>query len=441
VYDRFLKYINSENLFETTDKLLIGVSGGVDSVVLSNLIDRVGNQFALAHCNFNLRGEESDDDEQFVRSLAQQLGAVFFKTSFATRNVAEEQGISIEMAARNLRYNWFEEVRSQQGFDYVVVGHHLDDVLETFLLNLSRGTGIRGLSGIKPKTGKIVRPLLFALRSEIEEFAQNNQLQFRHDSSNDDTAIKRNLVRHQIMPLLESLNPQFKHNFERSIGYLKATEKVFLQAINEAKELVLSADGELVKVSKKELQQLDPQAIYLFEFLREYNFSSEVVDDILLAINKLSGKQFFSETHRLVIDREELLITPLKQDLFEMYYIERGTDEIQEPLHLRFTVEEVTDKIVFAKTELIALFDFDKIEFPLVLRKWKQGEYFRPLGMQGLKKVSDFFIDQKYSLPEKENSWILESADKVVWIVGKRIDDRFKVTSTTKKILKISYLV
>lgn len=440
MYDRFLKYIKDENLFSRTDKLLIGVSGGVDSVVLATLADRLGNEFALAHCNFNLRGEESDGDEQSVRNLAEQLGVKFFNTSFATRDIAEERGVSIEMAARDLRYNWFEEIRFKNGFQWIVVGHHLDDVLETFILNLSRGTGIRGLSGIKPKAGKIVRPLLFALRSEIETFASENDLEFRYDSSNGDIGIKRNLVRHRIMPLLEELNPRFKQNFERTIGYLNETEKVFLQKIDDVRKLVVKEEDDLVKISKTELLKLEPLSIYLFELLRAYRFSSDVVDEICFSIDGISGTQFFSDSHRLIIDRDELIVTCINPVSSELFYIETDTNDIEIPLRLKISTEEVSGKYIFPKDETIAVLDFDKLSFPLVLRKWQQGEYFRPLGMQGFKKLSDFFIDEKYSIPEKENAWILASDNKVVWIVGKRIDDRFKITSATKQLLKLEII-
>lgn len=437
MYQRFQKYIQEEQLFSRTDKLLLGVSGGVDSVVLAQLVDQLGNEFALAHCNFNLRGTESDHDQQLVEELAGKMGVKCFFTSFQTIEYAQEKGVSIEMAARELRYNWFEETRVEMGYDCIVVGHHLDDVLETFILNLSRGTGIRGLSGIKPKAGKVVRPLLFATRAEIETFAKAQELQFCYDSSNDDTLIKRNKVRHQIMPLLDEMNPAFRKNLQRTIGYLNQTETVFLQHIGKIRSEIVKQENDWLKIPISELLLLQPLAIYLYELLRPYGFNSEMVAEIEQAFDTPPGQQFFSASHRVVVDRDEIIITPVEQEMPHLFYIEKHDQELFEPEHLKVTVERYYPGYQIPKSNNIALLDYDKLHFPLVLRKWQQGEYFRPLGMDGFKKLSDFFIDEKFSIPEKERAWILASDNKVVWIVGKRIDDRYKITSQTHMVLKI----
>lgn len=440
MYGRFLHHIKQEQLFSRTDKLLLGVSGGVDSVVLARLVDKLGNEFALAHCNFNLRGNDSDNDEKFVINLADELGVKCFLSSFQTENFANEKGISIEMAARELRYEWFERIREENNFDWIVVGHHLDDVLETFILNLSRGTGIRGLSGIQPKAGKVVRPLLFASRAEIEQYANENELIWRHDASNDDVMIKRNKVRHQILPLLTELNPSFKQNLQRTIGYLNETKQVFLQKVEEVRQSLVAENEDWITISKEGLMQLDPLSTYLFELLRSYQFNTEVVDEIVKAIDGTSGSCFFSATHRLVIDREELIITALEPTKTELFYLEKTDKFISEPLNLRLTVERYSEEFRIPNSPEVAVFDYDKLRFPLVLRRWKQGEYFKPLGMNGLKKLSDFFIDEKYSIPEKEKAWILASENKVAWIVGKRIDDRFKITADTQLVLRIELI-
>ena len=437
MYNRFLKYISSENLFGHQEKLLLGVSGGVDSVTLVHLVTRLGNDFALAHCNFNLRGDESDEDERFVKELANQYGVEIFLNSFATSDYAFENGISIEMAARKLRYEWFEKIRTENYFDFIVVGHHLNDVLETFILNMSRGTGIRGLSGIKPKTGNIVRPMLFASRNEIDAYAEENQLTHRFDSSNDDTSIKRNKVRHQIIPLLEELNPSFKTNLQRTIGILNQTEAVFQTKIEEIQHQLISKEGSWTVIDKGQLASLIPVSIYLFELLRPYHFNAATTGNIIDMLYEPPGTKFYSSTHRLVIDREKLIITPIEFMSQDIFYVEKDQISVYDPVELAVSVETYLPGYKIPDSKNIAVFDYDKVRFPLVIRKWQQGEYFCPLGMKGFKKLSDFFIDEKYSIPEKENTWIMASENKIMWILGKRIDDRFKITSSTQYVLRL----
>lgn len=438
MYYQFVNYIEKENLFQHTNKLLLGVSGGVDSVVLAHLVDRLGSNFALAHCNFNLRDEESHGDELFVSKFAEDLGVKCFNISFDTKDVAEELGISIEMAARKLRYDWFEKLRVENHFDYIVVGHHLDDVLETFFLNLSRGTGIRGLSGIKPKVGKVVRPLLFASRKQIEAYATENELSFRFDSSNDELIYKRNKVRHQILPLFDQLSPAFRNNMKRTIEYLKQTEEVYLNKVEDERQRIVSSEAGWVKINKAELEKLKPISIYLYELLRPYNFSPEIIESLLLSID-VSGTQFFSPTHRLIVDRETLILTPVEIEEVNrtLFYVDEDQNDVSEPLPLKISVQSRTPYFKIPTSPRVAAFDFEKVNFPLVIRKWQQGEYFKPLGMSGFKKLSDFFIDEKFSIPEKETTWVLTSDDKIVWIVGKRIDDRFKITKETQTVLLI----
>lgn len=437
MYGQFLKYIHQNRLFGRDEKLLLGVSGGVDSVVLTHLINKHGNPFAIAHCNFHLRNEESDGDADFVSELANQYGVPYFSTDFDTRDYAESKGISIEMAARELRYNWFETVRREHGYDWILVAHHLDDVLETFLLNLSRGTGIRGLSGIKPKAGKVVRPLLFALRSDIELYASENQLESRFDSSNNDVLIKRNRIRHQIMPLMQELNPAFKRNFHKTIQILQQTEQVFLNEIERVQQTVSEFESDLVKISISKLLDLNPLDIYLFELLKPYGFNADQCSEIAAGLSRESGRQFFSPLHRLVVDRDFLIINEIGENIEEIYYIESDQKELNDPVHLKLQSNSYSANFRFERNRNIAQLDCDKLVFPLVVRKWKTGEYFRPLGMLGMKKLSDFFIDQKLSIPEKENTWLVLSENKVVWIVGHRIDDRFKITVDTQRVFQI----
>lgn len=441
MYARFLEYVQSQELFLANDRLLLGISGGVDSVVLAHLINRLGNTFAIAHCNFHLRGDESDGDARFVSDLANQYGVPFFTTDFDTKGFASDKGISIEMAARELRYNWFEDVRKSNSFDYILVAHHLDDVFETFLLNLSRGTGIRGLSGIKPRNGKVVRPLLFAFRSDIDAYAKAEDLQFRYDSSNSDVRIKRNLIRQQIMPLLEYLNPAFKRNFKRTIDNLQQTEDVFRETIEKAKSNVFSFEPHFIRLPVPELKKLAHMNTYLFEFLKEYGFNYDQTEEIASLLDQGAGKKFFSPQYRLIIDRDSILITEQESDQPQsLFYIENSNCSIDKPLSLKVEEVDFTGDEQLEKSSHIAQLDMEKLAFPLILRKWERGDSFVPLGMSGMKKLSDFFIDLKLPIPDKENTWILLSAGKVVWIVGLRIDNRFKVTKQTKRLLKIRML-
>lgn len=438
--ESFLTYIRKENLFDPLQKLLLAVSGGLDSMVMLYLFQKAGYDFAVAHCNFQLRGNESNGDEQFVVDYCAENNIRLFVNRFDTTEYSRQEGISIEMAARDLRYSWFNELMVSEKFDCLATAHHQDDVIETFFINLSRGTGIRGLSGIKPKSGKLIRPILFADRHAIQEYAALHHLQYREDSSNSDTIIQRNFVRHKIIPMLDEFHPASRKNIIKTIDNLYQTETVYQEKINEIKKLVLKKDGECVTISIPVLKKCKFVRTVLFEILHDKGFSAEQVDDIIISLDGESGKKFYTSTHRLIKDREELIITSIENDQAELYYIENDFIEIKNPISMRFEQIVRNSTFQFSTNLLVADLDLDKLEFPLLLRRWKEGEYFQPLGMTGFKKLSDFFIDEKYSIPEKENAWILASGNKVVWIVGKRIDDRFKIDSLTQKIYRISIL-
>ena len=434
---QFNKFISENHLFDKTDTLLVGVSGGIDSVVLLDLLDKGGYNFVIAHCNFQLRGEESDGDERLVVELARKYDMPLYKTTFDTADYAQEKKISIEMAARDLRYQWFEEMRVTHHCDSIAVAHHRDDQIETFFLNLARGTGLNGLTGMKPINGKVVRPLLFASRKEIEKYRHENYLDFREDRSNSSLDYQRNKIRHTLLPVMETLNPSFREGLVKTMGYLDDSLKIFNQSIQQNWERVAQRSGRDYLISIPELKLLDPLATYLFEFLKPFGFNSDVVDDIILGLNGISGKQFLSATHRLVRDRESLILTPLLSENQRQFYLDENVEKMTHPVSLKISVVQNDDHFKMSKSPLIAYIDHDRIHFPLLIRKWQSGDYFKPLGMSGLKKVSDFFIDMKFSLPEKQNSWILANGEQLVWIIGHRLDDRFKITSDTKVILKI----
>ena len=432
------KYIVAEELLDSDSRLVLAVSGGCDSMVMLDLFRLIEHDFVVAHCNFKLRGAESEGDEVFLRDYCGEHGLELYVKTFETREFALQEGISIEMAAREIRYQWFYELMDSLKYDFLLTAHHQDDLVETMLINLSRGTGIRGLSGIHPKKGRLVRPLLFASRKQILEYAQTNQVPFREDSSNKELVHQRNLVRHQIIPLLEQINPAFKSNAAKTAGVLKQTEQVYQAKIDEEKANFISREGINLHLSIVYLQQSSFAESVLFEVLHPFGFNADQVFEISQSLQAEAGKIFYSETHRLVKDREVFILTPRAEDQQQRFYIEKDCLSITVPFEMQFSKLEKDEQFQFSREKNIADLAFDKLDFPLMLKKWEQGEYFQPLGMTGFKKLSDFFIDEKFSIPEKENAWILYSGGKVVWIVGYRMDNRFKITSDTKRVLRIS---
>jgi tRNA(Ile)-lysidine synthase len=388
------------------------------------------------HCNFQLRGDESDGDEEFVKSEVLIHGVPAFFQTFDTNEYARMNGISIEMAARELRYEYFEKIRKENNYDFVATAHHSDDLIETFFLNLSRKTGIKGLTGIKEKAGNIIRPLLFANRDEIEAFAAKNYLEFREDSTNNEVIFQRNFLRHKILPLFTELNPSFKKNVLASIENLKDAETVYSGFFDSEKSKVVLDTGDSLLIDIEILKKSAFPKLLLLEILVDFGFNPTVVDDVFQSLDSDSGKQFFSKSHRLVKDREKLFVSPIEENGSKIYYIEADDIELFEPLEMNIEKHSgVGFKI--RKEKNIACVDMEKLQFPLLIRKWQQGDYFQPLGMTGFKKVSDFFIDEKIPLHEKENTWLLCSGEKIVWIMGQRIDNRFKITLKTKNILQI----
>ena len=438
MHAQFLKFIHEQNLFHSPQRILLAVSGGADSMLMLHLFVNAGFPIAVAHCNFGLRGAESDEEEQFVANYCDHHNLVCHIKHFNTSEFAMQEGISIEMAARDLRYKWFNKLLDQHGYDYLATAHHQDDVIETFLINLSRGSGIKGLSGIQSISNRIIRPMLFTNRSEIIDYCQRLSIAYRTDSSNLDTVYKRNLIRHQILPLLEKVNPAFKKNVLKTIGNLHETGQLFQQRMAEIKDAVYSEDelGAMIHIEK--LVNLAPLRTILFELIRPYGFQPEQIQDIIDSLGRESGRKFFSDDHRLVKDREYLIISPYLPPQHEkVFYIEEDCHKMSFPIQLTMEKLERTSEFRFSTFPYVVDLDLDQLIFPLILRHWHEGEYFQPLGMTGLKKLSDFFIDEKYSIPDKENAWILSSGNQLVWVVGKRLDERFKITHQTKKIIRI----
>lgn len=439
----FTKFIAENNLFDKTDKILLGVSGGIDSVVMLDLFVNSGYDCSIAHCNFNLRGEEAKEDEIFVKKLSEKYHINCFVKDFDTKEYAKKNNVSIQMAARELRYDWFEEIREKNEFKYVAVAHHADDSIETFFINLTRGTGIRGLTGILPKNNKIVRPLLCLYRSDIECYVKKYNLNFREDSSNSSTKYMRNNIRHIVIPALKKLNPSFNSTMYENMQRLFQIEEIYLQNVEENKEKFISKkeDIYIIDIEKLRSECKNEQIFsnYLHEILKKWQFGSDVVSNLIK--EKESGKQFFSAKYRMVCNRNVLEISKIEQDEEKVENIEiKNTDKeiiLSKKESLKINILDANETLEIQRNANFAYIDADKISFPLILRKWQKGDVFQPLGMKGKKKLSDFFTNQKMSLLEKERIWVLVSENKIVWIVGKRIDNRFKITNQTKNILLI----
>jgi tRNA(Ile)-lysidine synthase len=438
--ERFREYINRSKLCQDGDRILVAVSGGIDSVVLLDLFVQAGFETGLAHCNFHLRGKESDEEAEFASSLARGYSIPFYRADFETGKYAEKEKISIQMAARNLRYDWFEETRQEEGFDYIATAHNGDDVLETFFINLSRGTGIRGLSGIPQKSGRVIRPLLFASRDDITDYANLRGIAYREDSSNASDKYLRNKIRHKLLPLLEEQNPSFRKSLSETISRLSETEKVFRLEMEKLKKGLVIQKKDRVLIPVEELLSLGSRQTILYEILADYDFGPAMVDDISHSLEGSPGKQFFSSSHRLVRDRRDLIITPIQEHDDRKYYLELEDGQVFDPIDLEWIPIDKTENFDIPKDPAIACLDLDLLSFPLILRHWKAGDYFKPFGMKGLKKISDFLIDQKVSRPDKENTWLLTSGQKIVWVVGHRIDEDFRITDRTEKVLMMKFL-
>lgn len=436
--NKVISYIKTHQLCNEGVKLIVGVSGGADSVALLHFLHNAGYECIAAHCNFHLRGVESDTDEVFVKDLAEKWHIPFFSTSFDTKTFAKEKGISIEMAARDLRYNWFAALKQEQNAEAIAIAHHLDDSIETFFINLSRGTGLRGLLGIQPKQGYIIRPFLSVSRAEINNYIYNNHLQSRIDLSNFDQLIIRNKIRHSLIPVCESFNPSFRQimveNFTR-LGELNEVANNLIESFR--KDAVIDHEG-YFSISISKLRSQINAHYFLFELLKPYHFNDATVNDILYHIDGESGKSFYSSTHRIIKDRDYLLVTPSIPIDDSTYSIPEGALSINKPLNLHLSQPINIESAYIERDSSIACIDFEKLTFPLEIKRSKEGDFFYPLGMNGKKKLSDFFIDKKFNLFEKENCWLLTSENQIVWVIGYRIDDRFKIDDKSKKMIKIS---
>ncbi len=433
------QFIEKHHLPANTAKVIAGISGGADSVALLHLLMKMGYECVAAHCNFHLRGDESNRDELFVRNLCREWNIPLEVIDFETEKIASDRKISIEMAARDLRYVWFEELRLKYNAETIAVAHHNDDAVETFLLNLIRGSGIRGLSGMKPKNGNIMRPLLCVNRKEVEEYLHLHRLAFVQDSTNSETLYTRNKIRLEVLPLLAQLNPSIKETILLTTGYLNDTAEVYFSEIGKQRKSLTRSEQGKTLISINGVRKSPFAKTLLFELLNPFGFNSNVCNDVFDALDGLSGKQFFSAEYRLIKDREELIIEKKGQHGAISILIESPEISISTPIPLRFDIVSAKD-LAIPKDKNTACFDADKIKFPISLRSWQQGDRFVPFGMKGSKKLSDYFSDHKFSLLQKEQTLVLCSGDKIIWLIGERSDNRFRVDETTTKVLVVSRL-
>jgi tRNA(Ile)-lysidine synthase len=429
---KFQNQLNQKFPFLKEKKLLLAISGGIDSMVLVHLLHELKYSFAVAHCNFQLRNIESNEDESFVISVCEKLKTPFFTVKFDTKKFAEDYKLSIQLAARKLRYDWFYELLEKENCDYILTAHHLDDSLETFLINFTRGTGLEGLTGIPVQNDKVIRPLLPFSRKEIEDFAHENKIKWREDSSNASDKYLRNKLRHDVIPTLKELQPNLISSFDKTIENLQQSQSLVEDASKLVYKIVVEEQDNLLKINLKELLKLPNYNAYLFQWLKDFGFTAW--SDIADLVNAQSGKQVFCEEFILLKDRDYLILSPKNEiDLEEVFLVYKEENQVNIPLKFEFC--NIDDTTISVSNSIFV--DEDKIQFPLMLRKWREGDYFYPLGMKGKKKLSKYFKDEKLSLIDKSQVWLLCSNNQIIWVIGKRQDERFKVETNTNNIVQI----
>jgi tRNA(Ile)-lysidine synthase len=447
--DLFKEHITKEALFNKGNRLLLAVSGGVDSVVLCELCKGAGYKFGIAHCNFKLRGAESERDELFVKTLAARYGVEVFVKQFDTADYAQTQKLSVQVAARELRYEWFHQLlisssgdtASQSNhYDFIVTAHHADDNLETMLMNIFKGTGIAGLRGMLPKQNKLLRPLLPFYKEELLAFAKAQNLQYVEDSSNQSDKYTRNYFRNQVIPLVEKVFPAVKSNLIDNIKRFSEIDVLYQQAIALHKKKLLERKGEEVHIPVLKLARTIPLETVVYEIIKDFGFSAAQLPEVIDLLDSETGRYTRSADYRIIRNRNWLIIAPVETTAGNHFVIDEGEKVLHYPKgKLEFKrVPSIAYQLPAAAD--VASLDAKHIRHPLILRRWKQGDYFYPLGMAKKKKLSRFLIDQKVSLTEKEQTWVLESNKKIVWIVGRRIDDRFKISASTKEVLQIKLI-
>ena len=439
--EAFQRYVAENDLATHDDRILLTVSGGVDSMVMLSLFTRSGYSVGVAHCNFQLRGAESDEDEVLVEEEAKKYGVEFYNKRFETTAEMERTGESMEMAARRLRYAWFDTLSRGQGYTAVAIAHHADDSIETFFINLLRGTGLRGLTGISTQVGRIIRPLMFASRKEILEYAVANRIPFREDSSNRSTKYLRNKIRLGLIPRIREINPKFTDLMRRNIERLTDTQLFIDAAVAHMREdVVTQADG-IATIHVERIEAAYPRNFAVYELLSsQYGFKGDVCDALCRALSEAAtGRRFYAREYVATVDRGRILVERIAPGDACEVTVEQGTQRSYcGNMVLYFEACDIDDIRAYDVPEQVALLDADLLRYPLRLRRWREGDTFIPFGMEGRKKVSDYLIDRKVSLPEKQRQFVLLSGDEIVWLVGRRIDDRYRLTDRTENVLRIT---
>lgn len=437
--DKFNNFIKEQELCTFGEQILLAVSGGIDSVVMAHLFSKSDYECAIAHCNFQLRGEESNEDEAFVSSLAASLEMQFHVKRFNVDKAVSNKGISVQMAARELRYAWFEELIHLQSYDAVATAHNRNDSVETFFLNLSRGTGIRGLAGIPYRNGNIIRPLLFASRKDITGYARRNNLIFREDSSNIETKYQRNKIRHDVVHVMEQINPGFVDTMAGNMSRLREVHAIYMQSVDSTRKALFDQDSDGIHIDIAALKRLSPILTWLYELFSPFGFTRSQCEGIEKIMDADPGRQSISTTHQLYKDRARLILVESTRKAFDRYYLDNPDNLSSLPFPMDVEVLDRSQLQQIPDDKHIACLDHAEIQFPLTIRHWLHGDYFFPLGMDQMKKLSDFFVDEKIPVPEKERAWILASGNKIVWIMGHRIDNRFRITAKTTRVLLLRF--
>lgn len=434
---KFLSFTSSNNIAIKKAKTLVTVSGGIDSVTLAYLFSAAKLNFGIAHCNFNLRGKESDEDEMFVDKLAKTLNVKTHIVSFDTTEIARIKGVSIQMAARDLRYEWFEKIRGEFSYDFIATAHHKGDAVETVLFNLSKTCGLEGLHGIKVKLGDIIRPLLFAERRDIELFANENKITWREDSSNSSIKYSRNKIRHKVVPLLEDINPKAQEAIFNTSARIAEAEKFLNFAIKNVSDDLLNRDGDSIFIDKQLLQQTPGFTYVLFELLKPFNFNYNQAKSITKVLNNNSGKLIYSKSHVVNIDRSHLIVSPTPIDNGSVYLKKQEGVFIIDELKVTTVIHDAHNYSI-KNNKLVLGLDLNRLVFPLEVRKWQQGDIFYPLGMKGKKKLSNFMIDAKIPVNLKEQIRVVVSENNIAGILNHRLDRRFKIDENTKEVFEIT---
>jgi tRNA(Ile)-lysidine synthase len=430
----FTDFIEQNKLFAPDNKILAAVSGGMDSVVMVHLLKAARFNFSIAHCNFQLRGDESTSDQQFCKNLAQQLDVPFHTIKFDTVKYVDTHKVSVQMAARQLRYDWFEQIRHQAGYTVIALAHHQNDAIETILLNLTRGTGIAGLHGILPKNGLLVRPLLFLNREQVQDIIDKNGIAYVEDSSNASAKYARNKIRLKVIPQLKLLNPGLEHTFEKNLEHFRELELLLEQRVAEIKAALFTSHGNEIHLPIAGLKTLEPKRLLIFKLLQEYGFNETSVDDLITALDKHSGRVFESAGFKLVLDRDKLILAKKNNKLLEPVIINVTDNEVNYAGY-KLNLLHDDSPLVVKNNPMAVSIDAGLLIYPLTLRAWQQGDYFYPIGMKARKKLSDFFIDQKVPLHQKSEIPLLVNGNgEMIWIGGYRPDERYKVTDNTKKV-------